>query len=87
MTASWLELEQPVELIENIFVDAYTAHWRLSNYCRQGFDGVLVVHTEYARTGKLTQTGFGHLDLKKVIMKLPQVMMELSYEIIDASFF
>ena len=55
--------------------------------CRLGFDGVLVVHTEYARTGKLTQTGFGHLDLKKVIMKLPQVMMELRYEIIVASFF
>ena len=28
MTASWFELEQPVELIEDIFDDAYPKHRR-----------------------------------------------------------
>ena len=29
--ASWLELEQPLELLENIFVDAYITHWTLGD--------------------------------------------------------
>ena len=35
MTAAWLELEQPVELIENIFVDVYPTHWRPSTLMRR----------------------------------------------------
>ena len=67
MTSSSLELEQLVELIENIFVDAYPTHrWpstRMSkthrSISRQGLDGVLrfVVNSKHTRCEKLTQTG------------------------------
>ena len=56
MTASGLELEHQVELIENILVDAYPTHWRpstmigrthMSNFMQGQHIGLIIAPTFY----------------------------------------